>query len=342
MKTHTRILIAGLLGCLLTACSGGGSSDGGASVLAEGVFLDSAVEGLRYETNTQDGFTDETGKLIYFAGEMVSFYIGDVLLGSAPGASVLTPVDLVPGANSLVNPVSDDFVTNRLRFLQTLDDDYDPSNGIVISEPVFNTLIGRSVSFNQSITNFQFDDEVVSLVADATGAIGSPRTLIPAITAQAHMRATLEALESPGGDPPDTLGELLITGADAEMIGSPFTPDPGLSFSDIATFSTLEWNESRPAAPGAEAAIRFDIRFSNLQTPLIAEITLTWEQQPGSFISYGVACNGNLNSFFPDGFGCPGVAINLDGGVVEIGSLILSRDKTSGSTLFLSGTLGVP
>lgn len=339
MKTRTLFLLAGLIGWVLTGCSG--SSGGGASVLTEGVFLDSAVDGLRYESITQGGSTDAEGRFIYFAGETVTFTLGDVLLGSAAGKPVLTPIDLVPGAAGLANPVTSPAVTNRLRFLQTLDDDYVPSNGIVITEAVLDTLSGRSVSFDQTVADFQFDEEVVSVIADATGAIGSPRMLIPALTAQAHMRATLEALESPGGDPPDTLGELSITGTDAEMIGSPFTPDPGLSFSNIATFSTLEWNETRPAAPGAEAAIRFDIRFSNLQTPLIAEITLTWEQQPGSFISYGVACNGSLGSAFPDGFGCPGVNIDLDGGKVAIGSLILTR-VNGGSTLFMSGELGVP
>ena len=54
-----------LFGC------GGGSRDqttGLDSGMTSGVFLDSAVEGLKFETTTQSGFTDMDGTFYYLNG----------------------------------------------------------------------------------------------------------------------------------------------------------------------------------------------------------------------------------------------------------------------------------
>lgn len=325
---------------LLAGCGGGGGSDGG-STFANGVFLDSPVEGLRYEVGSLVDFTDEDGGFRYLPGRQISFYIGDILLGRAPGAPVLTPVDLVAGASLVTNPS----VTNRIRFLQTLDDDYDPTNGIHITEPVRLELTGvfPSFTFEQSIQNFQFDPVVVDLVANATGAIGSPRMLIPEFTAQAHMRATLVDIQFPDRIVPDSSGSLDIINSPLELGGS-FEPVPRLSFSSgVSGFRTLEWNQPKPAPPGAEAAVRLEMGFTPvaaLGNP-IAQISLTWVSQSPTRLSYGVACNNDSNSVFPPGNGCNNVVIDLVNGQIEFNSLVLTP-AGGGSTIVLDGLLIMP
>ncbi len=104
--------------------------NGGHSVVNTGVFLDSAVEGLHFKTATQSGFTDAAGTFFHMDGETVQFHMGDVLIGEAPAEPFITPVDLIPGATDETHPT----VINISRFLQTMDMDADPSNGIFIPD----------------------------------------------------------------------------------------------------------------------------------------------------------------------------------------------------------------
>ena len=55
----------------------GGSTDN----LQRGQFLDSAVSGLWYETETLSGFTDVEGFFEFLPGETIRFFLGETLLG---------------------------------------------------------------------------------------------------------------------------------------------------------------------------------------------------------------------------------------------------------------------
>ena len=99
------MLIVGLFGLL--SCGGGGGGGGGDSDsdgttaplnISEGVFLDSAVGGLEYQTPTLSGLTDGDGIFEYQEGENVTFSIGEIVLGQTTGAETITPLDLVAGA----------------------------------------------------------------------------------------------------------------------------------------------------------------------------------------------------------------------------------------------------
>ncbi len=89
------------------------------------------MAGLTYSTSAGlSGTTDANGTFSYLGGsttDMVSFKLGGLTLGSAAGASVLTPLDLVAGAS-----IADVRVLNRLQLLQSLDSDKNVDNGIVI------------------------------------------------------------------------------------------------------------------------------------------------------------------------------------------------------------------
>src|SRR6476646_9328075 len=85
-----RLLVDTLFAAVLSAC--GGSSDSGNSGQAEvsGVFQAGGAQGVHYSTPTRSGSTDAAGTFKYLPGETVSFSIGAIQLGSAPGAASVT------------------------------------------------------------------------------------------------------------------------------------------------------------------------------------------------------------------------------------------------------------
>ena len=172
-----------------------GPGPAGAGALVQtGVFLDSAVEGMTYKSAHLEGTTDVTGKFEYFTGRTVSFYIGDILIGETSGTSTIVPVDLVPGATDETNPT----VTNIARFLQTLDDDDIPTNGIKITSTVATLAEGKTINFSQTEEAFALDGNVQIIVSELTAAtVSGARSLVSSSAAQAHLAATLASLDNP-------------------------------------------------------------------------------------------------------------------------------------------------
>ena len=190
MKISKIILLAASVG-LMSACGGGGGGAGdeassGGTATQQGVFIDSAVQGIRYESGALSGITDASGAFQYESGNSVRFYVGDVLLGEVKGSSTITPVELVSGAADETNPT----VTNIARFLQTLDDDGDPSNGIVITDTVAALAAGKSIDFTQDAR--AFTAQVQTLVAEMTAATNAgARNLVTVSAAQDHLASSL-------------------------------------------------------------------------------------------------------------------------------------------------------
>ena len=95
-------LTALALAISLTGCfsDGGGDDDSDAGASAStGVFMDSPVGGLHYQSSSHNGTTSSAGEFQYNAGESLTFSIGDLELGSASGAAIITPLDLVEDAS---------------------------------------------------------------------------------------------------------------------------------------------------------------------------------------------------------------------------------------------------
>lgn len=164
----------------LAACGGSGSSD---EKVSTGVFIDSAVEGLHYETATRSGTTNSLGEYDYLPGETVTFSIGGIVLGSTAASPVVTPLSLVAGATNASDPV----VTNIVRLLLSLDSDDDPGNGITISSDVTTAAAGLTVDFGAA--DLSADEGITGLLSSVSGF-----TLVDATTAQAHFNLTLAAL----------------------------------------------------------------------------------------------------------------------------------------------------
>lgn len=179
--------------CSLSGCSSGGEEASiDPTIVENGVFIDSPVEGLIYKTGTQSGVTDASGTFKYIEGETVSFYLADVYLGSGKGKDEMSPIDLVPAAQNETHPT----VTNICRFIQSLDIDGNLDNGIRITEEIREEVEGRSIDFQQSIGDFENDYDVISLfdVLNSLGIFPDYRELRTAHQAQCHLRAVLEGI----------------------------------------------------------------------------------------------------------------------------------------------------
>ena len=172
----------------LSSCGGGG---GDAPASITGVFLDSPVNGLKYEANPS-GQTDITrggGKFICKEGDTIGFYVGDVALGQTLCKEIVTPIDLVPGAIDETDPWENPIVTNIARFLQSLDNDLAPYNGININPDTIAEVTGRPID----ITNPQLDFDNDYDLKDLFIMLG--RTPVTANDAQFHLRTALTSIK---------------------------------------------------------------------------------------------------------------------------------------------------
>lgn len=185
------------LSILPIGCGGGGGGDGddaGNTTVLEGVFLDSPVEGLDYETATESGVTDENGTFKYLAGQNITFSIGNLEFVTVFVQSYITPIDLVPGATD----ETDDRVTNICKLFQALDEDGNLSNGIKITSSMKAIVSDADLNFYLSTSDFDNDQNVQNLFEDLNNAgvftdIGL-RDLPSDEEAQNHLFTTLAAL----------------------------------------------------------------------------------------------------------------------------------------------------
>ena len=102
-------------------------------------------------------------------------------LSVVPGYNVLTPFD---------NPddtIHDDYTINILRFLQTLDTDGDPTNGITLP-----TVTGTmNIDFNQKMSDFENDTDVINFIIANTNVSVLSVSAIEAIT---HFSTTIASV----------------------------------------------------------------------------------------------------------------------------------------------------
>ena len=167
----------------------------GTTVL-KGVFMDGPVAGLNYATPTVKGVTNADGIFGYKEGETVDFFIGDLLLGKTIGKPIVTPLDIVKDAKG----AGDQRVANICVLLQTLDQDGNAGNGIVITEKVSSVVsqYGKEINFDKDVRAFSFDSGFRTVMSelnnvDAFGDV--PRAVMPAKNAQKHFEDSLAKLK---------------------------------------------------------------------------------------------------------------------------------------------------
>lgn len=185
-----------LLVAMLAGCSSISSILSGKPTPLKGVFVDSPVGGIDYATPSLKGVTKADGAFEYMEGEKVTFSLGGLVLGSAAGKAVVSPLDMVPDAKD----ASDQRVVNICALLQTLDQDGNPANGIMITEKTASVMaqFGKEINFNKPVRAFSFDSGFRTVMAELNNvdAFGeTPRAVRPPVLAQKHLEATLAGLK---------------------------------------------------------------------------------------------------------------------------------------------------
>jgi hypothetical protein len=111
------------------------------------------VQGVKYVSGAQSGTTGADGGFIYEENAPISFYLGGLKLGSvAMATKYITPIDLVSGGS-----ISKDAVLNIAAFLQSLDANANPADGITISpatQAVAASWGESQINFNQTYAAF--------------------------------------------------------------------------------------------------------------------------------------------------------------------------------------------
>jgi len=184
-----------LCGVMFVAACGGGGGDGsgGASntpppappppSVQNGVFKDRNVTGLAFTSGAQSGITDANGRFSCESDNDISFAIGGVSLGQTECATLATPNQI-----ATLDAQFDLEVSNLARFLQMLDQDGDPDNGIVISDLV------QQIADNWTQVDFRTTDlatELVQIISDAASVDGTLHALPSEQAALLHLMDTL-------------------------------------------------------------------------------------------------------------------------------------------------------
>ena len=120
-----------------------------ATNVVTGVFAGPIV-GLKYETPTVSGVTNERGEFQYRQGEAVTFLVGRLVLGAVEGAPRVTLAHLVNRVGGKIDCLHDPHATNLARLIQSLDQDGNIETGVTIA-PIVHEVFGPLViNFDQA------------------------------------------------------------------------------------------------------------------------------------------------------------------------------------------------
>lgn len=175
----------------------GGDTPGDVAVTGSdtGVFIDAEVAGLSYVTSSGvTGVTDSQGRYNYNPGDTVTFTIGGITLGTCSASEYVTPRTIFANNNAAALRLA--------QFLQSVDSDGDPSNGIT---PNADDLA--------PLSNINFEDDDFETVLQAN--LPSHLTFVSAEDAMKHMDDTIAQLGiRPDGSAEDSYR--VFAGADAD------------------------------------------------------------------------------------------------------------------------------
>lgn len=160
------------------------------------------VGGIRYETPTCQGLTNEYGEFWYEPGERVAFLLGDTSVGTVEGASRVSLTQIVSRVDGSLGKLMDPGLTNIARLVFALDREGDFDTGTHIAPEVHDTIGDRRLDFrhdlsfvgreDDQIRAFSQDPVIVSLLDELTGAgvfTGcTPRSLCSAAAARNELR----------------------------------------------------------------------------------------------------------------------------------------------------------
>jgi len=145
-----------------------------------GTFSGPLVEGIHYSTKTFSGETDASGRFSYEKGEIVTFSIGDLVLGRIKGGDVISPFDLCN-----LDPVEDEKelqailkkslslsyirLINIVVLLQSLDQG--TGSGVFISDAVRKLVSAESFNLKSTSNDFSLQLRQFYLKARDAGVV---------------------------------------------------------------------------------------------------------------------------------------------------------------------------
>jgi hypothetical protein len=360
---------------LFAACGGGGggspppTAEPPEPVVEMGVFIDSPVQGLTYQSGTNPtGITTAEGIFDYTVGETLTFSLGGVELGTLPdGKALVTPNDFGDAAENIA------------RLLQTLDADGEHINGIDLtaaSTALADTTFDAA-EFTADRTTFE---TAIQPVLDV--AVGAGASLIDADIALANLAAALDStfevaelagtvfiVDLPSADDGgiavfDPLADAADTGSSVTMFMRSDTIDEG----GDGTTTVLDWSVDDNGIlsvtdPIDDSVITIEKVGGSLGI-ISLKLTQDTEELVGSFLTpgNGVAMDltgeegrsynlsnafGNtMLNFYPDGHSTRVMNETIvveDWTLDESGSLLTIADRVDqiSLTVLLSGSLAV-
>jgi uncharacterized protein len=110
------------------------------------------ISGLKYQTPSCIGLTNERGEFRYLEGERVAFLIGNSPIGYAVGAPRLTLAHIVTRVDGNIHKLMDAGLTNVARFLCSLDCDGNLDNGIQITPEVHDIIGAWKINFRHDVS----------------------------------------------------------------------------------------------------------------------------------------------------------------------------------------------
>ena len=173
-------------------------------MLLTGVFAGPIV-GLKFQTPSCSGLTNEKGEFHYQEGERVAFLVGAAPVGYALGAPRINLAQIVSRVDGNIQKLLDPGLTNVARFLCSLDENGNLDGGISIA-PVVHDIVGaRRINFRvdvafagmraDQIREFEVDP-VIGELFEELGRKGAftkqtPRQLCSVATARNQVRRNI-------------------------------------------------------------------------------------------------------------------------------------------------------
>ena len=143
LKKSRKLLVASALCIGFIGCGGGGGGVTSSST-GTGYYVDSAVAGVSYTCGSQTGITDEDGKFTFEKGKECTFEVAGVTLKKVPADNLADNVKIIESNLTVA------------RFVQSLDNDGNPNNGIKITDET-KTALKKA-----------FQEENITTISDAT------------------------------------------------------------------------------------------------------------------------------------------------------------------------------
>jgi len=168
MKKITTMIAIGASALLFTACGGGGtdnSNNSGStpttpseSTAGKAFYIDGAVSGVKYQCGDKEGTTGNDGSFNFEEGKDCTFYLGDIMLRD------IASDDLKEGKKIYETDIK------IARVLQSLDTDYNLTNGITINNDIIKKMQNAGLTIAKLPTTDSEIDDLVKNIAKNGGA----------------------------------------------------------------------------------------------------------------------------------------------------------------------------